>query len=92
MKPWQIALVVVAAAIIAFRVGYSSGTRDCPEHIAYKAQQDAESARFMAEIMAEPTGREAVCDQIFDLVEDEIALDIFLEQQELSDRSVDYRD
>jgi hypothetical protein len=76
-------LAGLGAVLIAFKIGYSHGLGGCAAHAEAEAVHQAEIDRNIAELFAAPTGRELVCDQVFDLVEDELHREALDEQSYL---------
>lgn len=87
MNRWELAALVFASAVCvtaAYGVGRQQGLRIAPDQVAYSIERDKELDAYMAEVLAETSGREMVCDRIFDLVLEEANANSVLEQEERS--------
>ncbi len=82
MRTWCWLVILAVALPVAFVVGQNSGERRCPELARVQAEADRNFERQFAKMMAEPQGRELVCEKIFDLVRDELEQEIYLEEDE----------
>jgi hypothetical protein len=80
-----IALAALGLLLVwqAYTVGHRAGLRACPEAARAEVARQERMAAEWAEIMAEPDGRELVCQRVFDLVGDEIAEEKRLEAQDM---------
>lgn len=68
-------LAIGFAIFQAWNMGVNHGLATAPELVQYKKDSDAEYEAFMIEMSAAPTGREAVCDQVFEMVWDRMILE-----------------
>lgn len=78
----------LGAVFIVFKIGYSQGLGDCAARADIEAESMAVIDREIAAMMAEPTGRDLVCEKVFDLVEDELHKEVMDEQFYLDSVSV----
>lgn len=92
MQAWHGIAVGIVVAALAFQVGYSRGLRDCPAATDAKVMRQAAIDREIAEAMAAPTGRDAVCEQIFDAVIDRLGDEAVDEQAYRAGASLPDRD
>lgn len=72
MVDWKWIAVAIASVIAAFQLGYSRGVQDCPAHAEADEERQAAIERDIELALSAPTGREAVCDKVFDLIEGEL--------------------
>ena len=75
MHYWIAIAACAGCLVIGHTVGKQMGLRQAPETVAYQADRDAYFDRQFEQILAEPSRREQVCHQIFELVEGELSLE-----------------
>lgn len=82
MKHWQIGLLACAVALMAFQTGYRRGMADCPEATRIEQERQIAIDRDIEALMKAPSGRELVCEHIFNLVTDTLDLEALDDQAE----------
>lgn len=80
--------VIIAALVgwAGYVIGHDAGQESCPEMADYRTDQDAaleaEMAQIEADFASTPTGRDAICDRVFDMVRDGLDEEAMDEQAE----------
>ena len=86
-------LVVAATSYGSYRFGLEDGVRAAPEVVQAMKERDklnaANEAAFMAVLDQVPDGQGAVCEQIFDLVAEQLADDQYLLADDMDQHSPD---
>lgn len=80
MRGWHGIALGVLAVIVAFQLGYSRGVRDCPAQAEASAARQAAVERDIELALSAPAGRDAICDEVFELIESELGREMIDEQ------------
>lgn len=92
MRSWYGIAIGILAVLIAFKVGYSRGLSGCPAMASVMADRQAAIDRDVAQALGASSDRDAVCDQVFDIIGDEIGNESFREQSDRSAQRGDPRE
>ena len=73
-----LAIIALAAycCFAAYNYGQRVGLESAPEYAADQRAERQASEQFWADLMAEPTGQDLVCERIFEMVREELRGDL----------------
>lgn len=86
MRGWYVIAIGILAVIVAFQIGYLRGLMDRQDKSATADARQAAIDRDISLALSVPSNRTAVCNQVFDLVVDEIERDALDEQKDKARR------
>ena len=72
MKLLAVAVLLILTAYASYWQGHRVGVQECPEMAKVQDTHNRELEAYFEKELSEPIGRELICDQVFDLVRDEL--------------------
>ena len=83
MQAARYAAIALIVGVPAYWAGRSSGIADSPEMAAVAMAEQEAINRDIAFLLQEPTGRDLVCEKIFDLVASEVESELMIYSEDI---------